>query len=92
MILVIAEQRAGKLNRASWEAIAAAQRESRVKTIRLDASRRLADRDFSGAAALLREALTDDPREACSAVVEAYEAQQRVLAPREQASRAAQKA
>ena len=36
--------------------------------------------------------LTDDPREACSAVVEAYEAQRRVLAPREQASRAAGKA
>src|SRR5205085_813726 len=50
--------------RLQAEAIAAAQRESRVKTIRLDASRRLADRDFSGAAALLRQALADDPRDA----------------------------
>ena len=32
--------------------------------------------------------LTDDPREACSAVVEAYQSQQRALQPREQASRA----
>ena len=36
--------------------------------------------------------LTDDPREACSAVVEAYESQQRSLLPREQASRAARNA
>src|SRR5207237_7659743 len=32
--------------------------------------------------------LTDDPREACSAIVEAYQSQQRALQPREQASRA----
>jgi predicted Rossmann-fold nucleotide-binding protein len=32
--------------------------------------------------------LTDDPREACSAVVEAYESQQRVVTPRVEAQNA----
>jgi hypothetical protein len=33
--------------------------------------------------------LTDDPQEACSAVVEAYESQQRAIHPRADAQRAA---
>ena len=33
--------------------------------------------------------LTDDPREACSAIVEAYESQQRAILPREAATKAA---
>jgi uncharacterized protein (TIGR00730 family) len=36
--------------------------------------------------------LTDDPREACSAVLEAYESQQRAITPREAANRAVSKA
>src|SRR5690348_8433335 len=36
--------------------------------------------------------LTDDPHEACSAVVEAYESQQRAVLPREAATKAARKA
>jgi uncharacterized protein (TIGR00730 family) len=36
--------------------------------------------------------LTDDPQEACSAVVEAYESQQRAIQPRDQASRDARNA
>ena len=35
--------------------------------------------------------LTDDPREACSAIVEAYESQRRVMTPREEAARVARK-
>ena len=36
--------------------------------------------------------LTDDPQEACSAVVEAYESQQRAIQPRHEASREARRA
>jgi predicted Rossmann-fold nucleotide-binding protein len=36
--------------------------------------------------------LTDDPQEACSAIVEAYESQQRSILPREVATKAARNA
>jgi predicted Zn-dependent protease len=50
--------------RMQADAIAAAQRESELKALRLNAARRVSDGDFAAAAPLLRQALTRDPNDA----------------------------